>query len=408
MKSMPPEGSALSTELRVLPRTYSFVSAIFSAIIILCVSAGLSHAAGGSQRNILLVIADDLGTADATPDINAIAAGGVRLTRFYANPYCSPTRAALMTGSYAERVGINAPLLTSSTTGLPSSERTIAEITGDAGYATALIGKWHLGHLDQFRPENRFDYFFGSLTGQIDHTTHVPNTGGQPDWWRQGDRLIEPEYDTTAVTREAKAFMARTSEPWFMVVSYQAVHTPNQPDYPTQLRLLDEGASDVMRSAPPNTIIWFTSDNGGYSGHNGALRGSKGTLYEGGIRVPAWVRWDGHLAPGSLARVGHAIDVLPTLCGLLGIAPGRPVDGVSLATELLGGPWGPTRRLFWSTGGKFAHLINPWKLVQISGRNELYNLASDPKEAHNIAASNAGTVATMRAALGAWRQEVGR
>ena len=367
------------------------------------------------RPNILLVIVDDMEHNDPTPNINEIAAGGVKLTNFYANPYCSPTRAAVFTGSYAERAKINYALPGNSTVGMPGTTRTLPKMLRDAGYRTALIGKWHLGRQAAFHPLHHFDEFHGLLSGMLSNSFTHRDQIGEIDWWDGTTKdTASREYATTAFTRKGKEFMANTPGPWFLAATYTAVHVPHDaPDgtinFAKQLRALDQGVAELMAAAPPNTIIWFMSDNGGLSAQSvGGQRGTKGSLYQGGIRVPSWVRWDGHFPPRTVARVGHAFDIMPTLAVLVGTVPGRAVDGVSLAAELRGGTWGPVRKLFFANGNKFAELNQPWKLVLINGQPQLFNIDIDPRETRNIASSNVSRVASMRSAITAWRNNVGR
>ncbi len=250
-------------------------------------------------------MADDLGYGDlgvyggkiSTPNINALAKAGVRFTDFHTNASCSPTRAAIMTGRYAEHSKIFRALPVNATTGLPPAEVTIAEALKPAGYATGLVGKWHLGHLDKFSPLGQgFEYFFGFVTGSIDYVNHL-DASGHLDWWRMKTALPNQEYSTTAITNEGIDFIQRNaSKPFFLEVGYQAVHkpyqapgdpairVPNQPKdpfegnpahYPAMVQAMDEGVGKIigkLRSLniESKTLVVFLSDNGAPLYDNGA------------------------------------------------------------------------------------------------------------------------------------------
>lgn len=416
MKTTP----SLSVPAKTLAWAFACVWLVALCMLVVAGVLSLIDAARANtgMPNVLIIVTDDLGHADATPKIDQIASGGVRFTQMHANPYCSPTRAALLTGSYAERVNIDGALAWNTPIGLPPTQRTIAEMLKEQGYATGLFGKWHLGQLQQYRPHHRFDRTFGVLGGEVDHFTHFPTkvTSAPRDWWDDNVLDTTVEYTTTAITREARQFIDTQQAPWFAYVAYTATHTPNQaPDgsisYGKQLAALDSAVLELTTNLPPNTLVWFVNDNGGLKANNNnlPLRGAKGTVYQGGIQVDSFLRWDGHIEPRLLSRRAHVMDIFPTLAGLLGLSPGRPVDGFDLTPEVTGGAWGPARDLFFATGNKFAYIDAPYKLV-INGTAaaELFNLDNDPNETKNIAGANPTRVNQMRAAITNWRRDVGR
>ena len=383
--------------------------AIIAAFVFMIIAIATGHAQD-TRPNILIIQADDLSLTAPTPSIDTIAAQGVRITEMHGAPMCSPARTDLLTSRYHERFGMNNALAWNAQTGIgnvPSMPKFFAE----HGYETALFGKWHLGKLAQYSPLNHYQTFHGTIAEQIDQFTHR-NTGNEIDWWNGTTRDTTVEYSTTAITSYALAYMAQPhAGPWFMSVAYTAVHVPNQaPDhtisYPKQLAYFDQQAATLMSAAPSNTIIVFVGDNG--QGGTG-LHGNKGGIYEGGLRIPAFIRWDGHLAPATIARVSSLRDIAPTLAELVGTPLTIPSDGVSFASAVLGQPWPPVRDLYFSdpAGQAFAEMRNPWKLI-VNGTTQLYHIMDDPGETRNVASSQPAVVAGMRANIAAWRQQVGR
>lgn len=385
-----------------------------------------------TKPNVLLIVADDLGyteTGPVTPNINDLAKTGTRLGEHYATAFCTPTRAAIQTGSYPERVGLNWALEWNSTLGLMADEVTIAERMDVAGYQNQLIGKWHLGKLRQFHPmKHGYDHFFGVLGGQIDHFTHR-DAGGKIDWWWKDETTprTKVEYATTALTADAIKHIryntVKMKRPWFMTLTYTAVHGPHQGpegkiNYAGQLAAMDRSVRDINKTLGDlgireNTVIFFTSDNGGEKGHNGSLRGAKGTLWEGGIKVPGFVVWPGVIPAGrTIENVTHVMDFMPTITEIGGTVPGRSVDGRSLMPMLMGGQEAEPRHLFWSTGKTLKMLATrkgEWKLVRDeAGVSHLFNLANDPNETTNLAGAHPAKTAELLADIAAWRAEVGR
>ena len=349
----------------------------FFIILMLLLVAGPALAA---RPNIILIVADDLGYGDlgsyggpATPSLDALAAQGMRFTDFHAAPYCTPTRADIQTGRYHQRMGLNWALGANSTIGLPQSEITIAERLRSYGYATAMVGKWHLGKQPKFYPNNHgYQYFYGMLEGLADYFTHRDELGFV-DWWQNGTHLPLVEYSTTAITREAVNFVGRTKQPFFLAVTYQAVHVPIQgpndndgrshPDHYRQvLAAMDAGIGTILASTPANTYMFFLSDNGGGSGRNGPLRQGKGSVYEGGQRVAAIARGPGIARSVSTTTLA-AIDLYPTILALTGTpAPAVQLDGKNFSSVLFGTGGIPYRELFWMQDADWAVRDGKWKL----------------------------------------------
>ena len=322
------------------------------------VALALSSARGADTKpNIVFIMADDLGNADLgyrggeikTPNIDQLASTGVRCESFYGMPVCTPSRAALMTGRYPIRHGLQTLVIfPSHGYGLPTDERTLPQALKDAGYQTYMVGKWHLGHADRkYWPQNRgFDHFYGNLVGEVDYFTK--ERGGLIDWQRNGSFLKEEEYFTTLIGNEAVKLIEAQDpkKPFFLYFASLAPHAPYQvpkeysdryasiPDekrrtYAGMITALDDQVGRVVaalerKGLRENTIIFFASDNGGATSalfatgarsaedrkksggvglgekppaSNGRFRGGKGSLYEGGVRVPAFVNWPGKLKP---------------------------------------------------------------------------------------------------------------
>lgn len=391
----------------------------------------LATPALADRPNIVLFIADDIGYHElgsfggpATPNIDAIAGAGLTFTDFYATPFCTPTRADVQTGRYHQRTGLNSALGYLSSTGLPFSEVTMAEQLRTNGYATALVGKWHLGRQDAFHPNRQgYDYFFGFRGGEGDYFTHRTNYGSAYiDWWRNSTFLPTVEYSTWAYTREANAFVNRTTQPFFMVISYQAVHTPIQSPSDTDggnhlehrretIAAMDASIGDITRKLPPNTVVFFMSDNGGSpldGGSNFPLRGGKGSVYEGGVRVPMIVKGPG-VVRGTRTTVLAAIDLFPTIMRLTGTSlPAVRLDGVDFSPVLRGTGGIPARRLFWTQHANWAVRSGRWKLDCVNGALGLYDLRVDIGERRNLAGARPDVVSRLHTAFDVWKADVTR
>lgn len=399
---------------------------LFAALF--CMSS-YAHAA---QPNVLLIISDDMGFAELetsnTLSLNQLASQSANFTHAYAYPVCSPTRAALQTGRWAERSKVYTAYAWNSTGGMANNEVTLAEQFKRVGYHTALVGKWHLGRQQSMSPlAQGYDHHYGSRGGAIDQFTHrafeAPNAAPGPlDWWRDNTLLDEPGYSTTLEANEAKHLIETVPEPWFITVAWHATHAPRQGpdgkiDYFSQLRAMDQATGQILRHLDKvglgnDTIIWFVNDNGGYPNvRNGGLRGEKGTLWEGGVRVPQLVRWPGHIAPGKREGNVHIIDVLPTLMALVSSTPLKKPDGISLAPTLLNNAPVPQRPLFWS-----AKVNDPvtavndgrFKLVLVGSTPYLFDLWNDRRERNNLAASESSLLHSLGDQIAAWRTRVGR
>lgn len=415
--------------------------------------AGLGTAAAtpataqARRPNIVFIMADDLGVHDLscfgrpdyeTPNIDTLARDGVKLTASYANSCtCSPTRTALLSGRYQYRleVGNYDPLIRADI-GFPPGHPTLASILRRAGYRTALVGKWHLGAPPLFGPlRSGYDEFFGITGGAADYYTHdlggLAGPARTPDLYENESPIAREGYATDLFTERALAFVqANRARPFFLSLHYTAPHWPWQSRtdagaprasdfhfdggtpaiYADMVRALDDGVGAVLaeldrQGLRENTIVVFTSDNGGerYSYH-WPLRGGKGSLHEGGIRVPTLVRWPERLAPGGeCAGVNITMDWLPTLVGAAGARPDRryPSDGVDIMPLLMGAPGAP-RTLFWRTADQGAAHSGTWKYLRRGALEYLYELSADPGERANLRLREGDMFATLKHAFEAW------
>lgn len=402
----------------------------------------VAHAAGEARRpNVLILLADDLGYADLgfqgckdipTPHLDALAKSGIRCTNGYVSgPYCSPTRAGLLTGRYQTRFGHEFnPGGNNPDAGLPLSETTIADRFRINGYATGWVGKWHLGGVPKFHPRKRgFKETFGFLAG-----AHPYFPGKGAPILRDAETVSEKEYLTDAFAREAVGFIDRNKcEPFFLYLAFNAVHTPMQATddrlkkfesiadrprrtYAAMTLAMDEAVGKVLgklraEKLEEDTLIFFFSDNGGPTmrgttingSRNTPLRGSKRTTLEGGIHVPFVVAWKDHLPAGKTYDMPVIqLDVLPTALAAAGIAAQAEarLDGINLLPYLEGkNTSAPHEALYWRFGKQMAIRQGDWKLVRYDpaadgdekGRGgatelKLYNLASDIGEANDLAA----------------------
>ena len=461
-------------------KTLAFVFSLIGATLV---------AAEPARPNVIFIVADDLGYGEAgcyggkeipTPNIDRLAAGGVRFTNGYVTaPFCAASRAALMTGRWQTRFGFEFNPIGAKNAapgiGLPVDERTIADRLRDAGYATALVGKWHLGGTAPFHPQRRgFDELFGFL-----HEGHfyVPQPwpgvttwlrrktlpdGSQGRWISPDGRTVwsthmgqnEHEYDTDnpilrssqpvdekanltdAFTREACDFIARHRvQPFFLYLAYNAVHSPMQGAdrymekfahiadiqrriFAAMLAHLDDGVGRVLdqlhtSGIEENTLVVFLSDNGRptkeLTSSNAPLRGGKGELWEGGIRVPFIVSWKGRIAPRMLDVPVVSMDATATALALAKITPTKSaaaLDGVNLLPLLTGESAAvPHADLFWRVGKKNALRHGDWKLIRDGGVWQLFNLTADIAETTDLAANEPARVAELAKQWEAWNAQ---
>src|SRR5262245_7686326 len=415
------------------------------------------------RPNVLVIFADDLGYADIgvhggkevpTPHIDALAASGVRCTSGYvSSPYCSPSRAGFLTGRYQSRFGheFNPHVGDENTLGLPLDQKTIADRFHAAGYATGLVGKWHQGFNAAHHPQSRgFDDYFGFLVGghnyilRKDAEPVFGSAGSQNLIYRGRDVQKLDGYLTDLFTYEAIAFIDRhPGKPWFLYLAYNAVPTPldvlekygnrvpasiTDPQRRAYLSLLIGLDDSIGRltahlkqsGRDKDTLIFFVSDNGGsgrkpYLAYNAAintpLRDDKGQTLEGGIRVPFFVSWPGHLPAGKIYdQPVITLDILPTATAAARIETDKNLDGVNLLPQLTSQSTAPPHEsLYWRFGPQRAVRRGNWKLVDwrdfAEKKNsgwQLYDLSKDIGEEHDLAAAQPQLVAELSKSWHEW------
>lgn len=415
---------------------------------------------GADKPHIVYLLADDLGWQDLgylgkeikTPAIDKIADGALRLNQFYVQPYSTQTRAALLTGRYPMRYGLQTlSILPSSQYGLPSEERTLAQALKEAGYRTAFVGKWQLGHgKPEMRPSRRgFDTAYGSLNQLSDRIKKTHALG--PDWWRNDKPLKEDGYETTLIGKEAASIIAKHegTAPLFLMVSFAAPAAPLQAPkeftdryanitdetrrtYAGMIAAMDDAIGMITsalekKAALDNTIIVFHSDNGGAVAHkfatgdgdvtrsaasNGPFRDGKGSIYEGGVRVPALMRWPKGLEGGTMGGLVHVTDMYPTLLKLAGgsVEQRRPLDGMDQWPAIKDNKASARKDvLITAEDFRAAIRVGDWKLVVYSTmpqRVELYDVPHDQGEEDNAADRNAELVKDMTVKLNEYLWEM--
>lgn len=421
----------------------------------IAMAAGLSGAA--EKPNVLVIVADDLGYADVsfqgakdvpTPNLDALAKQSVRCTNGYvSHPFCSPTRAGVMTGRYQQHFGHeNNPawLPEDTKAGLPLDQITLPQFMKKAGYVTGAVGKWHLGAHPQFHPNKRgFDDYFGFRGGGH---IYLPGAKGGAEYnipvEFNGEERPFDDYLTNMLGREAASFIERhQGKNWLLYLAFNAPHTPltAPPDllakfasiadegrrtYAAMISALDTQVGEVLARLDAtqqreNTLIFFISDNGGPNlaqksnkpcfTDNAPLRGYKGMVYDGGIRVPFLVSWPARLKPGVYEHPVISLDILPTAVAAAGgeLPSDHKIDGANLIPYLSGGiKEAPHQVLFWRTngpGGNYAARMCDWKFVRLGkSAPELYNLAADIGESKNLATEAPDVLARLSAAVEEW------
>ncbi len=392
--------------------------------------------------NVVLILADDLGSQDVgwrgseikTPNLDALATKGARFQQFYVQPVCSPTRAALLTGRYPFRYGLQVGVVRPwAQYGLPLEERLLPAALKEAGYETAIVGKWHLGH---FRPEylptrRGFDHQYGHYNGALDYFTHVRDGGF--DWHRDDQENRDEGYSTELLAAEAERLIKnrQRQKPLFLYVPFNAVHAPLQvPEkyteqyarlqgqrktYAGMVTAMDEAIGKIVAALRAEkmlekTLIIFSSDNGGPNPRtltsNGLLRAGKGTVYEGGVRVAAFATWPGEIPAADIACPIHITDWFPTLLRLAGAKTEQPlpVDGHDI-WPVLKDHAQPTHDTFVLNAAPdgSAILVDHWKLVvhkvQREEKVELFDLSSDLSEKNNLAVDKPDKVRELQARL---------
>lgn len=439
---------------------HRFVASFMLVTFVVCATAQ-----GAEQPNIIHIVADDLGWKDVgfngcsdipTPNLDQLAAEGATFTHFYVQPMCTPTRAALMTGRYPFRYGLQTAVIPSvSAYGLDTTEWLMPQCLKDAGYTTAIIGKWHLGHADKkWWPRQRgFDYQYGPMIGELDYFTHEEH--GVIDWYRDNEQVVEEGYTTQLLGDDAVRYIneQKPGRPFYLYLTFNAPHTPYQApqDYidrfpqikdPTRriyagmVACLDDEIGRVVAALDAgglrdNTLILFHSDNGGtknamFAGvmadvskiripcDNGPYRDGKGSLYEGGTRVCAFANWPDRIKPQTVDGLIHAVDLYPTLATLAGASTDKckPLDGVNVWDTIATGSPSPR--------SQFVYNIEPFRAAMRDGQYkliwratlpssvDLYDLSADPSEQHNLADAHPEKVAAMQRQVNALAKEAAK
>jgi len=419
-----------------------------------CSMANPSGSSRGMNRpNIILIMADDLGYGDiscygstkiSTPNIDTLAKSGMKFTDYHSNcPVCSPTRAALLTGRYQQRAGIEGVIYAKGPTrrtGLALEETTFAEVLKKHGYATGIFGKWHLGYNVQFNPARQgFDEFRGYVSGNVDYHSHIDGAGFD-DWWKNLEKVPEEGYCTDLITKHGIDFIERhKDEPFCLYLPHESVHSPYQgrkdpPErlpsgkkgkkakgeeiaraYKEMVEVMDEGIGRIVETVrhlrlERKTFFFFCSDNGATkNGSNGALAGYKGSLWEGGHRVPAVAYWPGRIKPGTVtSQTTLGMDIFPTTVAIAGakLQEGLNLDGVDLLGMLTENKKLPERTLFWRYRKEKAVRKGSWKLLVQGDNVKLYNLDEDLGEKKNLAGAKPEMVKMLQGELTAWEREV--
>lgn len=431
-----------------------------------------------SRPNVVVYLTDDQGYGDLscmgatdfrTPNLDQMADEGVRFTDWYSNsPVCSPSRAALLTGRYPGNAGVRSILQGHRTaTGLPPTTPTLATHLRNAGYQTAMAGKWHLGVQEESRPHNHgFDHWFGFLAGCIDFYSHIfywgprnadPVRNPTHDLWEDNKEIWRNgEYFTEAIAKKAIEYvrlMAASDKPFFLYVPFNAPHYPMHapqeyvdrfPDLPWDRQIMaamisavDDAIGAIMNELKrlgeaDNTLTFFTSDNGPsresrnwldgnmdpyYGGTSGGLKGHKFSLFEGGIREPAIMHWPGRIKPAQVSSAPVAsMDITPTILEAVGIdLDGVEMDGSSLVSHVTEGAEMPERPIYWEMNGQTAVRRGKWKLVldgqiveeerPISGPF-LSDLSADPGETTNLSSENSVLSDELEKSARDWRSRI--
>jgi arylsulfatase A-like enzyme len=418
---------------------------------------GTAQAQSVARPNVVLIITDDVGYGDIgsygaadirTPNIDSLARAGTRLTDFYAAPNCSPTRAALISGRYQQRFRIEVPIGAPSVAGdqgLPVTGRSLPQLLKNSGYRTGLVGKWHLGYRKEFSPlAHGFDYFFGFKGGFIDYYQHT-NQEGEHDLFENDEPSHAAGYSTDLFTERSVAFIERNAgEPFFLEVAYNAAHWPFQvPDHPSVapgnarfvqpqdspantrqdyvsiLERADRGVGQILaaldrRGLTRNTLVIYTQDNGGeWLSRNAPLFNRKNSVWEGGIRVPAILRWPGRIPAGRTSpQVGIVMDLTATILAVANatVPADARLEGINLLPLLRPGASPVERTLFFRITGparqQRAVRQGNWKLMIDGNGSMLFDLARDVGERNDLAKEHLDVVRTLFPLIGRWEQDV--
>jgi arylsulfatase A-like enzyme len=427
------------------------LSSILTALVLVWTAPAFAQ----TKPNVVLIVMDDVGYGDygaygvpdiRTPNVDRLARDGVRFTDFYAAPSCTPTRAALITGRYYQRTGLENPLgaAPAAGRGLAANGRSLPQLMKNEGYATGLIGKWHLGYTTQQRPRaHGFDYFFGFLSGLIDYYQHTDQTG-KPDLFENDQPTAVNGYSTDLFTERALKFIDQNAQrPFFLEVAYNAAHWPFQvpgkpsvapdngrfvqpheehtstrADYAAILERADQGVGRIVSTLEKlgltrNTLVIFTNDNGGeWLSRNSPFFHRKTTIWEGGIRVPLIMKWPARIPAGrTTPQAGFVFDLTTTILAAAGAA--SPADARFEGINLLPIATGQTpvveRTLFFRvTGARAQRAVRQgdWKLLLDGAGVMLFNVRADPGERNDLAKERGDIARRLRPLILEWEKDV--
>jgi arylsulfatase A len=428
-------------------------------VTVAAVSSAHAQTANPARPNVVVIMTDDMGYADVgsygasdikTPNIDSLARDGIRLTDFYSNGVlCSPTRAGFISGRYQQRYGVEAAL---GNAGTPSGERglraagfSMPQLLRNHGYATALIGKWHLGYTEDTSPRaHGFEYFFGLKSGFHDYYQHTSGDG-KPDLWENERPIQRDGYMTDLITERSVAFIEQNAgRPFFIDIAFNAPHWPYQvpdkpsvapdngrhvmpgepgastrADYVAMVERVDRGVGQILRTLQQfglanNTIVIFTNDNGGeWLASNTPLFSRKLTVWEGGIRVPAIVRWPGRLPRGRVSgQVGITMDLTASILAAAGttVPASARLEGINLFPILEGRAPEVSRTLFWRSmvGNRNQRAVRSgdWKLVVDGTHTMIFNVRADVGERNELANRRPDLAQKLRPLLTDWEKDV--
>lgn len=439
-------------------RNWRLVAGLLWLIFILANCQPVPRAKSAAQPqpkpNFILILADDLGYGDLgcygnsdskTPHLDALARAGIRFTDFHSNgAICSPTRAALLTGRYQQRAGIEGVISARNhrDKGLALAEVTFAEVLQQAGYATALFGKWHLGYARRFNPIRQgFGHFSGYVSGNVDYQSHIDQEG-YADWWKDTVLTRQAGYSTSLITDHGLRFIRENKQkPFCLYLAHEAPHSPYQGPgdkadrtvggkfpvpgsradrkeaYKEMIEALDQGVGQIVAAVQQagiaqNTFIFFLSDNGATSlGSNGTFSGQKGQLLEGGHRVPAIACWPGKLAAGQQSDLLLlSMDLFPTLAAAAGVPlpPGLKLDGENFLPWLCQEKKQAARLAFWRTSQEKVVRQGNWKLLvnRQTHAIRLFNLSRDGQEKQDLSGREPARVKQLLQELARWESQL--
>ncbi len=430
----------------------NYIKILLFIVAVTCsVNCGFAQERKVRQPNIIIIMADDLGYGDIgcygsdyinTPVLDNMAAEGMRFTDYHSNgAVCTPTRAALMTGNYQQKAGLEGVIYVQQEKriyGLSPTQKTLAEIFKDGGYKTGMFGKWHLGYNPEFNPTHHgFDEFYGYLSGNVDYISHRDGIGIY-DWWHNTELSHDPGYVTDLITDKALEFMEENSkQPFFLYLPHEAPHFPYQgrhdkadrlpgqkfdghgsrkdrkEAYKEMVEIMDENIGRVFQKLKElgldkNTFVFFCSDNGATKeGSNGNLNGFKTSLWEGGHRVPAIAWYPSKIKSGNLNNnTVLSMDILPTLTSIAKISVEHNFDGVDFSKVLFKNKKLKKRVVFWRYRNQLVAREDSWKYLKIKDEEFLFNLENDVQEQTDLKEANPAKIEYLKSLMNIWEGEM--